>query len=118
MWKWLLLCLCLQGCQLGLIPCPDPGVARMKRSRARQHATYHEQTLQARAAREAVRQRGVQRLREGYMTQRHTKTAAQADEWDCPRPGMRKHLPRSVRQNIKRNRQKVSQPAPVSEVVE
>jgi hypothetical protein len=28
------------------------------------------------------------------------------EEWDCPRPGSKKYLPKSVKDNIKKNKRK------------
>ncbi|HYF66997.1 MAG TPA: hypothetical protein VD884_02625 [Ohtaekwangia sp.] len=30
------------------------------------------------------------------------------EEWDCPKPGSRRYMPRSVKENIKKNLQKVN----------
>jgi hypothetical protein len=29
------------------------------------------------------------------------------EEWDCPRPGKKKYMPRSVKQNIRKNERKI-----------
>jgi hypothetical protein len=31
------------------------------------------------------------------------------EEWDCPRPGVKKYMPRSVRDNIRKNTKKLKQ---------
>lgn len=37
---------------------------------------------------------------------RQVKTIDSIEEWDCPKPGTRTPLPKSVRENIKKNRKK------------
>jgi len=37
----------------------------------------------------------------------HAVKNISVEEWDCPRPGAKKYMPKNVRENIRRNMQKI-----------
>jgi len=93
------------ACQTGKIPCPKPRYAKAKKTVIRKNFAQAESSVSARGEREDDKPqiRGV-RGTEAKMIHNIS-----VEEWDCPRPGVRKYMPRSVRDNIRKNFKKLKQ---------
>lgn len=88
------------ACHSGLIPCPRVKTVRM---RNQPHRYFYEsqETLSA-DAKTNVHGRSA-KTDDG----RSVKNVS-VEEWDCPRPGVKKYMPRNVKENIKRNMEKMT----------
>jgi len=96
------------ACQTGKIPCPRVKYVKAKRTVIRRNFQQSEQSIQARAAvnraeEEKSQSRGVRGAEDKMI---HNVSM---EEWDCPRPGVKKYMPRSVRDNIRKNTKKLKQ---------
>lgn len=94
-----LLVLCA-ACQTGKIPCPRVKTAKL-------HKTYRPPSsslLSARADRPVPQEEpGSRNTRPGAE---HYVKNISVEEWDCPRPGSKKYMPKSVKDNIRKNKKK------------
>lgn len=94
-----LLVLC-SACQTGKIPCPRIKSAKL-------HKTYRPPSSSLLSA------RADKPKPEEETSSRYTKPGSEhyiknvtMEEWDCPRPGAKKYMPKSVKDNIRKNRKK------------
>lgn len=94
----ILLALC--ACQGGRIPCPEIETVKLHRSFRTSPAS-----LSAKVDPEA--EAGTQRSKESRPAATRYIQNVSVEEWDCPRPGKKKYLPKSVKENIRNNRKKV-----------
>lgn len=102
----LLVLVCCMACQTGKIPCPKVKYAKARKTVIRKNFQQSEQSLSARAAeaeREKIQNRGA-RGAEAKMIHNIS-----VEEWDCPRPGEKKYMPKSVKDNIRKNIKKIKQ---------
>lgn len=92
-----LLVLC-SACQTGLIPCPRVKTAKL-------HKTYRPPSPSQFSARaeQPEPEPGNQNTRPGSE---HYISNVSMEEWDCPRPGAKKYMPKSVKDNIRKNKKK------------
>jgi hypothetical protein len=95
-WIILLLLFCT-ACQMGKIPCP-----KIKQARLRTH--YRSSAFTARAVQEQPNPETHQRNKDTRVTIQNVSVA----EWDCPRPGKKKYLPKAVKENIRKNMDKIN----------
>jgi hypothetical protein len=88
------------ACQTGKIPCPRIKSAKL-------HKTYRPPSsslLSARAEHvQPAEEPGVHYSRPGAE---HYIKNVSVEEWDCPRPGAKKYMPKSVKDNIRKNKKK------------
>jgi len=96
------------ACQTGKIPCPRIKYVKAKRTIIRKNFQQSEQSMQARAAADRVDEDKAQ-ARVVRGTDEKMVHNVSMEEWDCPRPGAKKYMPRSVRDNIKKNRKRLEQ---------
>jgi hypothetical protein len=90
---------CCTSCQLGLIPCPTYRADKVKRSRAKQVA-YSPRSVTASA--EIPKKEEPRRIR---PVPRPALEKVNVEEWDCPKPGMkRNNMPKALKSNIRKNR--------------
>lgn len=89
------------ACQTGLIPCPRVKTARL-------HKTYKppSSSLLTARANQPEPETGTQNTR---PDSEHYIKNVSMEEWDCPRPGSKKYMPKSVKDNIKKNKKKFEQ---------
>ena len=91
-----LIVLICASCMSGKIPCPEPKYAKMRKS---SHKRYMEsstlsadaETTQSRVPKSNVR----------------TISNVSMEEWDCPRPGKKKYLPKEIKNNIRKNMERI-----------
>jgi hypothetical protein len=88
------------ACQTGRIPCPKTKKVRLEKS-VRKRQAY---VMTARAETEIPK---VQ-PRSGRMASVKEIQHVNIEEWDCPKPGSRKYMPKAVKENIRRNMERVT----------
>jgi len=88
------------ACHSGLIPCPRVKTVKM-RSQPHRYIYESSETLSA-DAKTNVHNKSF-KTDDG----RAVKNIS-VEEWDCPRPGVKKYMPRNVKENIKRNIEKMN----------
>ncbi|MBT1706443.1 hypothetical protein [Chryseosolibacter indicus] len=94
------------GCQTGKIPCPKVKVDRTKKTFVKKRMKQEKEgPVTARITpNETVSQsRTTQNIRRTTPT-RPALEHVDVEEWDCPKPGMKKNLPKALKDNIKKNR--------------
>jgi hypothetical protein len=99
--RWILLALMLfcTSCQIGLIPCPRVKADRVRYSHPK-GAGYVPHNVTA-SAEEIPRKQETRRPR----PLRPALEKVNVEEWDCPKPGMkRNNMPKALKENIRRNR--------------
>jgi hypothetical protein len=93
-----LLILC-SACRSGEIACPDPVTAKLRKRPGNYGLKTSQKNLTA-SSTEVSKEKTFK-----YPEPRNVKSAATIEEWDCPKPGS-KTIPKSVKENIKKNRKK------------
>jgi hypothetical protein len=93
------------GCRSGLLPCPHAKTVRMKKNNVYKPLRQFMASMSANAG-----QQGEDNI--------HSKSFRNADdnsvdnisveEWDCPHPGAKKYMPKSVKDNIRKNMHKIN----------
>lgn len=83
------------ACRSGEIACPDPVVAKLRKRPGNYGLKTPEKNLTASSKEKTYK----------YPEPKSVKSAASIEEWDCPKPGS-KSMPKSVKENIKKNRKK------------
>ena len=89
------------SCQQGLLPCP-------KSKKVRAHRLFSH-----RSSPDAVTASATQPTKAQHFPRSGTSTVKEIkhvdiEEWDCPKPGTRRYMPKNVKENIKRNLDKIS----------
>jgi hypothetical protein len=100
---WLVL---LTACQSGRIPCPEPKAVKVKRSVIHKRFLDSDQTLSAKADDDTK----ARVTRGGNKNSVRVISSVSVEEWDCPQSGRKKYMPRSIRQNIRKNMKKINAP--------
>jgi hypothetical protein len=91
------------GCHSGLLPCPHAKTVRMRKTNVNKPLRQFMASMSANADNHEVQNiHNKYRSGGGQSTENLT-----VEEWDCPRPGAKKYMPKSVRDNIKKNFKKV-----------
>lgn len=88
------------ACQSGKIPCPKFKKVKLEK-KAKNRSAY---AYTARAETEA-RQLQSRNPRSSDVKEIQR---VNIEEWDCPRPGTRKYMPKAVKENIRKNMQRMS----------
>jgi hypothetical protein len=97
-----LLVLCI-ACQSGKIPCPHIKAPKAKRT------TINKRNLQyASARREQEEQQETKNQSSGRNTDPRFVKHVSVEEWDCPHPGEKRYMPKSVKDNIRRNMKRIN----------
>jgi hypothetical protein len=94
----ILLILC-SACRSGEIACPDPVVAKLRKRPGNYGLKTSQKNLTA-SSNEVTKEKNFK-----YPEPKAVKSAASIEEWDCPKPGS-KTMPKSVKENIRKNRKK------------
>ena len=96
---FILLILFSFGCSSSQFDCPKPESVRLKRK-----AGVNYRVLLARHRQQPKK---ISRSELKQLMSRETKTVT-VEEWDCPKPGAKKYMPKTVKDNIKRNFKKIN----------
>lgn len=88
------------ACQTGRIPCPTVKKVRLEKSAKRRSALV----MTARAETDIPKTQ----LRNSRSSTTKEIQHVNIEEWDCPHPGSRKYMPKAVKQNIRRNMERVT----------
>lgn len=99
--RWIagLLIVCM-SCHSGVIPCPKIKTVKLHRNFRPSAAS-----LSAKATQEEP-ETPHQRYKDVRTNEGHFVKNISVEEWDCPRPGAKRYLPKSVKDNIKKNKKK------------
>ncbi|MEJ7643667.1 MAG: hypothetical protein WKF87_03670 [Chryseolinea sp.] len=92
-----LLILCT-ACQVGKIPCPKPDTVKLHKSFRHTPSSL----ISARATRDPV---GENPSNDRPADARYVRNIS-VEEWDCPKPGAKRYMPKSVKENIRKNKKK------------
>jgi hypothetical protein len=95
----LILAILFTACRSGEIACPDPVTVKLRKRPANYGLKTSQKNLTA-SSKEVAKEKPFK-----YPEPRNVKSAASIEEWDCPKPGS-KTLPKSVKENIRKNRKK------------
>lgn len=93
-----LLVIC-SACQTGKIPCPRFKSAKLQKTYKPPSGALVSASARAEKP-EEMRTRYARPEEERYIKN------VSMEEWDCPRPGSKKYMPKSVKDNIRKNRKK------------
>lgn len=89
------------GCSSGIIPCPKVKSVKMHKTNPNKRFYLPTESLSASAEDE----KPVQKRKGSDLKVVQNVTM---EEWDCPKPGKKKYMPRKVKANIRRNMEKVN----------
>jgi|SRR5690349_12986421 len=93
----LIVALC-SACQGGRIPCP-----KNKEAKVRKHFRPSASMLSAKATQEEEPQRPSPKNSDSHFVKN-----VSVEEWDCPKPGAKKYKPKAVKDNIRKNMNKIN----------
>jgi hypothetical protein len=96
--RLLILLFLLSACRSGEIACPEVKAVKLRKKPGNYRIQTQDKTVTA-----STQERPTARVPSQV---RNTKTIASIEEWDCPRPGAKTPMPKSVKENIKKNRKK------------
>lgn len=88
------------ACQVGKIPCP-----KVKTVRLHKNFRPAPSSLSAKVSQEP--ETGVHKTKEGKATDVHFIRNISVEEWDCPKPGKKRYMPKAVQENIRKNKEKI-----------
>jgi hypothetical protein len=88
------------SCQSGIIPCPKVKTAKLHKS-----FKPSASSLTARAGQEAEVE--TRKAKEVKPNDGHFIQNVSVEEWDCPKPGKKRYMPKSVKDNIRKNKKKI-----------
>lgn len=89
------------ACQSGILPCPKATTVKIKKSNRFYQPTY---SLSAKAEADEEQHANVRNSKSTIKVVSHVSL----EEWDCPKPGSKKYLPKAVKQNIRKNMKKIN----------
>ncbi|MEO5978148.1 MAG: hypothetical protein ABIS36_02600 [Chryseolinea sp.] len=87
------------ACHSGLMPCPKPQTVKLHKS-----FKTPPTSLISRASK--PREEETQRNKDVRPSDARYVGNISMEEWDCPRPGAKRYLPKSVKENIRKNKKK------------
>lgn len=90
------------SCQVGRIPCPKIKTVKLHKSTVRPSSSL----LTARANPVLEAETTSQKSKEARPADVHYIKNVSVEEWDCPRPGAKRYMPKSVKDNIRKNKRK------------
>jgi hypothetical protein len=97
----LLLCF---ACQSGKIPCPHIKAPRAKRTNISKRNLQYASARREQDEGEESRNQAAG----GRGQDPHFIKSVSLEEWDCPHPGEKRYMPKSVKNNIRRNLQRIN----------
>lgn len=93
------------GCQSGKIPCPKVKAVKYRKSAYAYHASPSLITASV--------DQGAEKslLKTNRTSSQKDVNNVTVEEWDCPRPATRRYMPKSVKQNIRKNFRQIQRSA-------
>jgi len=105
--RLLVILIIFNACQTGKIPCPDFKADRVKRSHVKKQRHYDRNNTTA-SARVVETAEDPKPVKTDYQRGSEIKPPAlervDVEEWDCPKPGTTKKLPKALKDNIRKNK--------------
>ncbi len=98
--RFLIMILVVSACKTGEMACPDPKFAKLRKRPAN-----YQRRIQSNSMTASVKEE-KEKPQFDFRQTRPVKSAANIEEWDCPRPGQKNALPKAVKDNIRKNRKK------------
>ena len=86
------------ACAGGKIPCPKIKTVKLQKNYRPPVSAYTAKATSAEAESER---------KEGKPNDIRFIENVSVEEWDCPKPGAKHYMPKSVKENIKRNKKKI-----------
>jgi hypothetical protein len=98
----LLTCLLIfcTACQVGKIPCPKVKTVKL-------HKNFRPSAASLSAKINPEPEVATQRTKDAKANDVHFVKNISVEEWDCPKPGTKRYMPKSVKENIRKNRKKI-----------
>jgi len=87
------------ACMGGRIPCPEIETVKLRNYKP------SSSSLSAKVYKESEEE--STRSKEGKPTNGHFIQNISVEEWDCPKPGSKRYMPKSVKENIRNNRKRM-----------
>ena len=87
------------ACQVGKIPCPKIKTVKLHKKFRPSDASISAKADQERET--------VQRNKDVKINDVHYIQNISVEEWDCPKPGAKRYMPKSVKENIRKNKKKI-----------
>jgi hypothetical protein len=91
----LLLFVCA-ACQMGRIPCPKIKTAKLNKS-------FRSPSSSLSAKVSLAPESDIQQTKESRPSEVRFINNISVEEWDCPKPGAKHYMPKSVKENIRKN---------------
>lgn len=102
------------ACRSGIIPCPEVKGLRLKKSNFSKRSRYPEKTVafaqvepEITVSSDAKTLRPISKSTNKSRYVKYTMQHIDVEEMDCPKPGARKTMPKTVKENIRRNKKKI-----------
>jgi hypothetical protein len=96
-----ILALIFTACQTGRIPCPKVKADKLKRSVVKRNLKYIERNTTASIPADEVTPKSrLIRTPEKVAPLEHVNV----EEWECPKPGAKRTVPKAVKDNIRKNK--------------
>lgn len=89
------------SCQYGMIPCIKVRPDKVKKTHVRK-IRYVDRSTTA-----SVREIPAEQVKPNYSRGSEVKPALEnidVEEWDCPKPGTKKNIPKALKDNIRKNK--------------
>ena len=102
------------ACRSGIIPCPEVKGLRLKKSHVNKRLRFPERSMgntlqQAESvitvSTDAKTLQPTSKNKYRYV--KYTMQHIDVEEMDCPKPGAKKTMPRTVKENIRKNKKKI-----------
>jgi hypothetical protein len=95
------------SCQTGKLPCPHIKSAKIKKSSVNK-GFFGPVTASAKNMAETEVKKEEKTTRTAGRSESKMISNVSIQEWDCPHPGQKKYMPKSVKENIRKNMQKIN----------
>lgn len=102
------------ACRSGIIPCPEVKGLRLKKSHFSKRSRYPEKSVdfaqvepEITVSSDSKTLRPISKSTNKSRYVKYTMEHIDVEEMDCPKPGVRKTMPKAVKENIRRNKKKI-----------
>jgi len=92
------------ACQSGKLPCPHLKAPKAKRTTISKRNLQYASARKEEAEEETKSQSGTGRSQDPRFIKHVT-----LEEWDCPHPGEKRYMPKAVKNNIRKNMQRINE---------